>query len=78
MVLLSSLYLSEVYRARLTFTTQTETREDGGKKTEKSFVGGSRIWDQPEAADATAGSRQICFFRILPDSLLPPFVSPSF
>lgn len=30
MVLLSALYLLEVYKARLTFTTQTETGGGGG------------------------------------------------
>lgn len=32
MVLLSALYLLEVYKARLTFTTQTETGGGGGRK----------------------------------------------
>jgi len=50
-----------------------------GKKTEKTFVRGRRrIWGQPEAADAAAALKQICFFKIHPDSLLFPFLSPCF
>lgn len=50
-----------------------------GEKVEKTFVRGRRkVWEQPEEADAIAQLKQIYFFRILPDSLLPPFVSPTF